>query len=146
MAAEASTPGAQQDFRRKVAELERELGEAHQREAATAELLQVINHPQLPLQNVFDAIAHSAGRLCEAQIAFVLRFDGDLLSAAASYGLTAEGVAARRREPPRPVGEDTAIGRAIRQRTEIPNVQADPPTVPRPLPRWLPIVAQFAGV
>jgi hypothetical protein len=52
-------------------ELERELGEAHQREAAAAELLQVINLPQFALQSVFDAIAQRAGQLCEAEIAFV---------------------------------------------------------------------------
>src|SRR5262245_11495379 len=43
MASEVSIAGAQQDLRRSVAELERELGEAQQREAATAELLQVIS-------------------------------------------------------------------------------------------------------
>jgi hypothetical protein len=35
MASEVSTAGPQQDLRRRVAELERELGEEHQREAAT---------------------------------------------------------------------------------------------------------------
>src|SRR5215813_8549908 len=128
MASEVSTAGAQQDVRRRVAELERELGEAHQREAATAKLLQVINRPQFTLQSVFDAIAQSVGRLCEAEFAFVFRFDGKLLSPAASYGLTPEGEAAWRREYPRPAGEDTGIGRAIQQRAvvQIPDVQADP--------------------
>ena len=102
MASEVSTAGAQQDLHCRIAELERELGEAHQREAATAELLQVINRPQFALQSAFDAIAQSAGRLCEAEFAFVFRFDGELLSAAASYGLTPEGVAAWRKAYPRP--------------------------------------------
>jgi hypothetical protein len=57
MASEVSAAGAQQDLRRKVAELERDLDEAHQREAATAELLQVINRPQFALQSIFDSIA-----------------------------------------------------------------------------------------
>ena len=68
MASEVSTAGAQQDLRRRVEELERELGEAHQREAATAELLQVINRPRFTLQSVFDAIAQSAGRLCGSTV------------------------------------------------------------------------------
>ena len=128
MASEVSTAGAQQDLHCRIAELERELGEAHQREAATAELLQVINRPQLALQSAFDAIAQSAGRLCEAEFAAVFRFDGELLSAAASYGLTPEGVAAWRKAYPRPAGEDTSIGRAILRRAvvQIPDVQADP--------------------
>jgi hypothetical protein len=88
MASEVSTAGAQQDLGRRVVELERELAEAHQREAATAELLQVINRPQFALQSVFDAIAQSAGRLCEAEFAVVLRFDGELLSLAAVHGLS----------------------------------------------------------
>src|SRR5262249_4492782 len=116
MASEVSTAGAQPDLPRRVAELERELGEAHQREAATAELLQVINRPQFALQSVFDAIAGSAGRLCEAEFSFVLLFDGELLSSAAVYGLTPGGVAAWRKELPRPASEDTAIGRAILRR------------------------------
>src|SRR5262245_19209797 len=134
MASDVLTAGAQQDLRRKVAELERELGEAHQREAATAELLQVINRPQFALQSVFDAIAESAVRLCEAEFAFVYRFDRELISSAATYGLTPEGVAAWRKEFPRSAGEDTAIGRAILQGAvvQIPDVQADPAYVPVP--------------
>src|SRR5262245_7047143 len=124
---EVSTAGAQQDLRSRVAELERELGEAHQREAATADLLQFINRAEFALQSVFDAIARSAGRLCEAEFVFVLQFDGVLLSSATSYGLTPEGVAAWRKEFPRPAGEDTAIGRAILRRAvvQIPDVLAD---------------------
>src|SRR5262249_47123035 len=128
MASEVSTAGAQQDLGRRVMELERELAEAHQREAATAELLQVIKRPQFALQSVFDAIAQSAVRLCEAEFAFVFRFDGELINAAASYGLTSDGLAAWRKELPRPAREDTAVGRAILQRAvvQIPDVQADP--------------------
>src|SRR5215467_10078742 len=128
MASEVSTAGAQQDLRRRLAELERELGEAHQREAATAEPLQVINRPQLALQSVFDAIAQSAGRLCEAEFASVFRLDGEFIGAAALYGVNSEGVAAWRKAYPRPAGEDTSIGRAILRRAvvQIPDVQADP--------------------
>jgi two-component system, NtrC family, sensor kinase len=127
MASEVSTTGEQHALARRVVELEQELGEAHQREAATAESLQVINRPQFALQSVFDAIAQSAGRLCEAEFAFVLRFDGKLLSYAASYGLTPEGVAAWQKNLPRSAAEDTAIGRATLQRAvvQIPDVQAD---------------------
>ena len=128
MASEVSTAGAQQELRRRLAERERELREAHQREAATAELLQVINRPQLALQSVFDAIAQSAGRLCEAEFASVFRFDGEFIGAAASYGVNSEGLAAQQKEFPRPAGEDTSIGWAILRRAvvQIPDVQADP--------------------
>src|SRR5262252_3911194 len=127
MAPEVSTAGARQDLHRRVAELERELSEAQQREAATAELLQVINRPQFALQSMFEAIAQSAMRLCEGEFAFVLRFDGELLRFAASYGLTPQGLTALRNSLPRPAGNDTANGRAILQRAvvQIPDVQAD---------------------
>jgi signal transduction histidine kinase len=128
MAPEVSTAGARQDLHRRVAELERELSEAQQREAATAELLQVINCPQFALQSVFEAIAQSAMRLCEGEFAFVLRFDGELLRFAASYGLAPEGLSALQNSLPRPAGDDTANGRAVLRRAvvQIPNVQADP--------------------
>jgi signal transduction histidine kinase len=127
MASEATTAEAQQDLPRRVADLERELGEAQQREAATAELLQVINRPQFALQSVFEAMAQSAMRLCEGEFAFVLRFDGELLRFAASYGLTQEGSAALQDSLPRPAGYDTANGRAVLRRAvvQIPDVQAD---------------------
>src|SRR5262252_5030923 len=128
MAPEVSTAGARQDLHRRVAELERELSEAQQREAATAELLQVINCPQFALQSVFEAIAQSAMRLCEGEFAYILRFDGELLRFAASYGLTPEGLAALQISLPRPAGDDTANGRAILRRAvvQIPDVQSDP--------------------
>jgi two-component system, NtrC family, sensor kinase len=128
MASEATTAGTQQDLRRRIADLERDLGEAQQREAATAELLQVINRPQFALQSVFEAIAQNAMRLCEGEFAFVLRFDGELLRFAASYGLTPEGSTAVQNSLPRPAGDDTANGRAVLNRAvvQIPDVQADP--------------------
>src|SRR5215510_358942 len=123
-----ASEGAQQDLRRRVSELEQELGEAQQREAATAELLQVINRPQFALQSVFEAIAQSAMHLCEGEFSFVLRFDGELLRFAASYGLTPEGLVALQNSLPRPAGDDTANGRAILRRSavQIPDVQSDP--------------------
>src|SRR5215467_8959279 len=67
-------------------------------------------------------------RLCEGEFAFVLRFDGELLRFAASYGLAPEGLAALQNSLPRPAGDDTANGRAVLRRAvvQIPNVQADP--------------------
>jgi GAF domain-containing protein len=127
MASEVSMAGAQQDLRRRVADLERELGEAHQREAAAAQLLQVINGSRFELESVFKAIAQSAVQLCEGEFAFVLRFDGELLHYAASRGLSPDGLAAFQRQLPRPADTDTATGRAILQRTvvQIPDVHVD---------------------
>src|SRR5215468_9019772 len=106
----------------------RELVEARELQAASAEVLSVISTSPNDVQPVFDAIAESALRLCQGQFSFVLRLDKDLMHFGACHGLTAEGLEAFRRELPRPVDEGTVSGRAILHRAiaEIPDVLADP--------------------
>ena len=112
----------------KIAQLAHELNEARELQSASAEVLRVISTSPKDIQPVFDLIAESAVRLCQAQFSFVLRFDNDLLHFAASHGLTPEGLEAFRRELPRPVGEDTASGRSILHRAmaQIPDALVDP--------------------
>ena len=111
-----------------LAQTRRELIEARELQAASAEVLRVISTSRNDVQPVFDAIAESAVRLCQGQFSFVLRLDKDLMHFGACYGLTVEGLEAFRRELPRPVDEGTVSGRAILQRAiaEIPDVLADP--------------------
>ena len=105
-----------------------ELTESLEYQTATADILRVISSSPTDVQPVFKAIAESAMRLCDGQFSFVLRFDGELMHFGASYGLSDEGLDAFRRALPRPLGEDTAAGRAISSRAiaVIPDVQADP--------------------
>src|SRR5215471_12811671 len=95
-----------------VARLTRELNEARELHAATAEVLRVISISPHDIQPVFDAIAENAARICQGQFAFVGRFDDELLRFGACHGLTPEGFKALQRLYPRPC-EDTAAGRAI---------------------------------
>jgi hypothetical protein len=72
-----------------IADLRRERDEALAREAAIAEVLQVINSPPGELAPVFDAIAKAAATLCDAANSGLFRFDGSLIHFAAQYGVTA---------------------------------------------------------
>ena len=85
MPSEVSMSGADQ-VRRTSEELERELAEAREQQAATAEILRVISSLPTDVQPVFDTIARSAARLCEALDVMVLRVDGDVLRLVAHYG------------------------------------------------------------
>ena len=80
------------------------------------------------MQPVFDTIAHSAARLCEAEFGFVFRFDGEQLHFISHHGLTPEGHQALRRAFPRSANRGSAAGRAVldREVSHIPDVQAEP--------------------
>jgi GAF domain-containing protein len=106
----------------------RDLTEALEQQTATSEVLRVISSSPNDVQPVFDMIAQSAVRLCDAQYCAVFRFDGELIHFVGHYGLTPEGVEAYRQTTPRLPGEGTAISRAILHRAiaHIPDVHVDP--------------------
>ncbi|MDQ2953830.1 MAG: GAF domain-containing protein, partial [Pseudomonadota bacterium] len=113
---------------KKLAARTRELTEALEYQTATGEVLNVISRSPTDVQPVFDMIAESAARLCEAQFCFVYRFDGHLLHFVAHHGLTPDVLEINRRAYPAPPGRRSVAARAVLDRgvAQIPDVNADP--------------------
>src|SRR5262245_38607720 len=82
MASEVSTVSGNQS----VEELRRELAEAREQHAATAEILAAISSSVTEANQVFAKIAASAARLCDAYDAAIGQVDGDKLHLVAHYG------------------------------------------------------------
>src|SRR5215467_4335589 len=95
---------------RKVQELERELAEARQQQTGTSDILSIISGSTTDITRVFDAIARSAARLCEAFDAMVLRVDKDVLRLVAYHGPLPAGDIALHRGT---VGGRTVIERRL---------------------------------
>jgi signal transduction histidine kinase len=104
-----------------------ELRESLQQQTATADVLKVISRSTFDLQPVFDSMAESAVRLCEAERAYIFRFDGKLLRAVASFNAGPENQDWVYRNPI-PLGRHSVSARAgLERRTvQVTDVQADP--------------------
>jgi PAS domain S-box-containing protein len=85
----------------------RDLTETLEQQTATSEILRVISSSPTDVQPVFDTIARSAARLCEAVDAVIWQRDGDRLRVVASYG----GLPIARRELT--IGRHSVGGRAV---------------------------------
>ena len=106
----------------------RDLIEALEQQTATSEILRVIPQSPTDVQPVFDMIAESAARLCEAQYCFVYRFESQFLHFVAHHGLTAEVLEINRSAYPAPPGRRSVAARAVLERSvvQVPDVNADP--------------------
>ena len=113
---------------RELADANAGLTETLEQQTATGEILRVISSSPTDAQPVFDTIARSARRLCDAEFCQVFRLDAELLHFVAHDGQTAEAHAVAKAAFPRPADRGSAAGRAVLDGAvaEISDVHADP--------------------
>src|SRR6516162_4904419 len=116
MPSEVSMPGADQGRRRTSEELERELAQAREQQAATAEILRVISSSPTDAQPVFETIARSGVSLCGALGCVVFVVDAGMIRVAATHGIRPGRVERFRRDYPVPLSAEMNTAQTIRHR------------------------------
>jgi GAF domain-containing protein len=111
----------------------RELTEALEYQTATSDVLNVISRSPAQVQPVLDAIAETAGRLCQAENTAIWRFAEEAFQIAA-HTTSDTSFAKYLAENPLPTGHDSLAGRVVLARStiHIPDVLADPVLSTRP--------------
>ncbi len=107
------------DLQEKLERQARELEEAREERAATAEVLQVISSSPGELTSVFDTILANALRLCDADMGHVLRAEAGALSVAAMRGGRSEYAQFWRERGPWRPSPDSAPAQAMEQKRPV---------------------------
>jgi two-component system NtrC family sensor kinase len=105
-----------------------DLSESLQQQTATADVLKVISRSTFDLQNVLDTLTASAARLCEADMAAIVRQDADgSYRSATNYNFPADWVEFNKSFRLQP-GRGSVVGRALlsREPVQVADVLSDP--------------------
>jgi transcriptional regulator with GAF, ATPase, and Fis domain len=116
------------DLEHRLAQAQRELSEALERQAATDEVLRVISSSPGDLELVFDTMLAKATRVCEAKFGVLYLSEGNAFRAVAIHGGPSSWVEARRCNPVLNPIPGTALGRvaATKQTVQVADAQAEP--------------------
>jgi GAF domain-containing protein/CheY-like chemotaxis protein len=105
----------------------RDLTEALEQQTATSEVLRAISTSPSDLRPIYQTILRSVTRLCEAKIAALFLYDGEVLRTAAHEGATPEFAAQLDTQRVRPSRETPTRRAALEgQVVHVPDVLADP--------------------
>ena len=114
------------DLERRLAQAERQLGEALERQAATDEVLRVIASSPGELEPVFRAILANAVRICDAKFGNLLLYDDEEFRIAARMSSAPSDWVKAQRDPVVRPGPNNPIHRLV----------ATQQTLPSSMPGW----------
>jgi signal transduction histidine kinase len=135
------------DLQEKLERQARELEEAHEQQAATAEVLKVISSSPGELEPVFNAMLANATRICEATFGVLFQSEGDALRTVAMHDAPQPYVEERRINPTIKPPPGTALGRALatKQPVQIADVLNEPQYFNVPSGYASPVLNKLAG-